>query len=248
MYRRRPQNYRRMIPKRRGRALRRPNTGRRWEHANISLHITRTVTNNSDTCFNNFVALASVLNLADAATATGLAYVNQVRHIEIGGIVCSYGCEDVSLAEDMDLTAISQETYCRFMILSDRVNGAGVPQGISAPFQRSTTPVITLAGMTPSTDQEQDFPEQIHYQDTWRCNTSNQEFTGANAGSLYGLHGQRVNPNRQGRVNKRLRLIIDELHGLYVNFALYTGASYAVPQARSYSTFVEGYLYYRVRM
>lgn len=230
---------------RRGRSTnRRVHAPRKFSRANFYFSGTLAVANLSDNCTNTAVLLARTLNLGEA-NGPGRAFADQVRGLEIGGVVLDYDMhEEGAILADLGPAAL--ESYQGFTLMSDRLDTTGALVSGAVQWQRVQPPIAQTAAGTPgATAEDVDFPMQIHWR-RWMP-VENDVRLLANAGSgLFAVDGQFVRTRRE-TLNKKLRLFLDDWHGLFFQFSIITGPSYAVGGVRNYRLFLQGQLYYRTR-
>lgn len=237
---------RRRFTSRRRSNLRRPHPPKKYSRANFYVSTTVAVANQSDNTTNTAVLLARTLNLGELAGA-GRSFSDQVRGIEIGGVVLDYGITE-GVSDFMVNTWPNVELYSGVTLLSDRLDATGAPvAAASVQWNRVQPPIAQTTAATPSsTAEDVDFPLQIHWRrfQPWRRRA--QALDAPVEGELYGIDGQflQMNPTT---LNKRLKLWLDDYHGLFFQFSFITGPAYAAGFPRTFHLFLQGQLYYRTR-
>jgi len=225
-----------------------PSNGKRWERANIWFEGDLGPVTAADSLFNSAVLLARVANLSDQSTTQGRATTHQIRGLQIGGIVASFGMEPVTSDFDEDLANNAQNNiWCQNALISDRLNVAGDPAALATTnWNRSQQPIASVGVATPSAAAEEwDFPTQIHFRETSLESINMMEFIDTNAGSLHGVNGQRLRMGRRGMINKRLRLYLDDLHGLFWCFSAWSSVNHG-GHGNTFRCWLSGTPYWRV--
>lgn len=224
----------------------RPRTGIRWQRANFMTFTVLTVNNVSDQTFNTAILMARTMNLGDITTGTGRSTADLVRGIEIGGVVLDYGIKDQSSYIAGSSTAALQ-LLNTFMLCSDRLDSFGSPNAAaSMQLGRTQPPMVQVSAANPSALAEDvDFPLQIHWRKTEEILHTATPVSGEGV-DLFGLDGQQVQ-TRRGTLNKRLRLFLDDYHGLFFVFSGTTGPAYASGFTRVFDVWVAGSIYYRTK-
>lgn len=216
-----------------------------WQRANLRID-SRNVVDEVGANVNTVLVLGQIANhLATDGDTAGRAYTNQVKFLEIGGLVFDWQLQLSDLASDFttppatDIWAIDNQ----IILVSDRMDTGGFPAAIDVNWFSSTTP-IPVAGATASDDEDGDFPTRVH----WR-----------HARNIVGGYGQfpdvtgNFTPSNtvvslQGSANLRLRLALDDEHVLAMHFAsVLTDLGSTIVAAEVRLTLV-GSMYYRVRV
>lgn len=214
-----------------------------WNRANFFFEGSIAVPNNSDTSTNLAVLLARIQNLQDSATAAGRAANDQVRWLEIGGIVFDYGLRREALYDVG--TGAGLGTSQHYCLATDRFDSAGNPNTLPiVQWQRSQPPVANAPAVSAGAEN-QDFPTKIHWRKFER--TPHYAVTvNAGEGELVAPEGQYL-VTRNPTLNKRLRLRLDPAQGLFFSFSVITGPAYAAGGTLGWTAWIQGQLFYRVR-
>lgn len=213
--------------------------------------VTTHVLNNGNPDFstvNTAIMLARHSNLMDTASGTGRGYADQVRWIDIGGVVMNYGMNRRSGWESQAQTAFDdQAVWNGVTLLTDRLDAGGAPvTAATTQWCDSQPPVAQVSASQPElTAQNQDFPTKIHFRKWWRDFYMAQEIV-TNAEPLVGVHGQRVQLDHP-TLNKKLRLRLGAEDGLFFQFSSIQGPGFEPATQVIYDVWVQGQIYYRVR-
>jgi len=214
-----------------------------WNRANFYADTSLTVNNASDTCFNSAILLARHNNLA-RITSEGFGYADQIRYIDIGGVVFDWGFRretsyDVGTGSSLGITQ-------GVTLATDRLDNTGAPTtAATVQWHRPQPPVAQISTTTPGADaQNQDFPVKIHWRKWERKPHYAVQVT--DTGVLEAPEGQYLDA-RNPTVNKRLKLRIGEQDGLFLIFSAITGPTYAAGGSLGWSIWVQGQIYYRTR-
>lgn len=208
--------------------------------------------------------LGNIINITDAGTnpstiVTSLAQIrghlgtdspqgrvldNAARALEIGGVVFRYeiiASSSIPGAIPDNTSEFTNRVDWRVLLVSDRLDTVGVPLAIPNWFN-VTNPVIA-AGSTDVEDLDDEYPTRIHWQNYHGTSWSNREGNGTGA-----LNSQTVHvDNRRGGANLRLRLRLDDQHGLFFHFAQAHSGSDGVENTFIGSLQIAGTIYYRWR-
>lgn len=217
-----------------------------WNRANFYFDNAVNVPNTSDSCTNSAVLLARHLNLAEISNV-GFGYSNQLRWLEVGGVVFDYGFRRES-GYDATLGASAQQVTQGVTLATDRLDTTGAPvTAATVQWQRVQEPVgqVSSTGVPASTAQNVDYPTKIH----WRKWERKPHYAvTVNAGEqLVAPEGQYLDA-RNATINKRLRLRLPPEHGLFLIFSVVTGPSYAAGGTLAWSFWAQGQIYWRTRL
>lgn len=211
-----------------------------WQRANFNIIATNVVDTGTPTG-----ALVTVMaqikdRVSDATTGTGRALGEQVKFLEVGGMVFDWSMylNDVSLADDTGLWSLQSQ----IILVSDRLDKDGNPAAIETEWFNNQTPV-SLASAQQVSDEENEYPTRVH----WRH--SRNIVGGAIASNTTG----RIYPSQnvvllQGSANLRLRLRLDDEHCLAFHLPLFianSGGAELLGGAVTYT--IAGSMYYRTR-
>jgi len=175
------------------------------------------------------------------------------KYIQISGLVFDWGWEQPDL--DGDNLGIQGEYWTTFQVLTDRMSidtGSGNPipssLGFYSPY-RSQWPMAVLSTSNPGVDTDQArLPTRVHFTKTEQRYANASRIQNDLEGILYYPQGQMVT-FRQPTFNRRLRIRLDEGHGLFFGWFTRTGPAFlnGSLQARSIRRWARGQIYYRVR-
>jgi len=229
---------------RRGPITRVPTRPKLWNRANFFFDTSITVANTSDNCTNSAVLLARHLNLGELS-APGRGYTDQVKWLEIGGVVFDWGIRrealyDVGTGSSLGVTQ-------GLTLLSDRLDATGAPiTAATAQWHRPQPPVAQVSASVPAaTAENADFPTKIHYR-KWERKPHYAVSVNAVEGDLVAPEGQYLD-FRNATVNKRLKIRLAADQGLFLVGSIVTGPSYAAGGSLGWSYWAQGQIYYRVR-
>lgn len=227
---------------RRGPSSRVPTRPKFWNRANWFVDTAVTVANTSDTCTNVAVLLARASNLADIGASAGRSYADQMRAVEVGGVVFDWGLRRETLYDVG--TGASLGVTQGVTLASDRLDITGAPvAAATVQWHRPQPPVATATNVSANAEN-QDFPTKIHWRKFER--KPHYAVTVNDINDLQAPEGQYLD-FRNATVNKRLKVRLDPQVGLFLIFSVITGPSYAAGGALNWSVWAQGQLYYRVR-
>lgn len=182
----------------------------------------------------------------------GTALQSMNRYIQVNGIVYDYGIEAADRASDRSLAG---DWYFCHQLFTDRIeyNASDVAFpatiGSYSPFE-TLFPVAVLTTTSPEFNQRQGvMPTRIHLSRTRHYDASMGQSEGDQTeNTLYWPTGQKVD-FREPTVNKRLRIRVDDNHGLFFGWFFRTGANFALPETdpRSIRRWARGQIYFRFR-
>lgn len=218
----------------------------RWEVGHFFFGNIINITDAADSNATIVTSLAQIPNhIGRSDDEQGRMISNMTRWLEIGGIVFRYEIvSSVSEASGTNVPSaaseLSDRTNWRVLLVSDRLDAVGSPVSIPNWFN-VTTPVVAAASTT-SEDLENEYPTRIHWQNFHGTTWANREGNGTGAVGPATFHVD----NRRGGANLRLRLRLDDEHGLFVHFAQSSSFSDSDRTVVG-SLLMTGTIYYRVR-
>jgi len=205
--------------------------------------------------YTNVASIA--LSLAQTTTSGPEQRVGQVlqsmgRAFQINGLVFDWGFE-LQNQDGTPTTNIGDFWSC-FQVLTDRIeygvpfDGSPAPASIGSysPFD-NYWPTAILSTTAPTvTERQPTMPTRIHFQKTEHWNAAAAQIINDGEGILYYPTGQSVN-FRRPTFNRRLRVRVDDNHGLFFAWHARTGPAFAVadPAGRQLRRWARGQLYYR---
>jgi len=246
-------SYSKPFRRRFGGGLRKSQTLQKWIAADFFVAITSDHPSGSATVQLNLIHLASVgLSYWGDATQSAL----DRRAIDIGGIVFDYGIEFPSVAGDaddvtntVDITPLeNMSAFYNIGLCYDRMHlesGIGpIPDCIQTwePF----TSDFPIGTSTPDIDQSAiSRPARVLWNKTHYKNFAMQLVLNNEGSDLYVPPLQSVQ-TRTGTVNRRLRLRLDQNHGLYLYCATLNEGNFAVDARALFRTvWFKGTLYWK---
>lgn len=178
-------------------------------------------------------------------TAQGRTLDNAARWLEIGGVVFRYevlfNANFPGGMEDQDAELQDLVTW-RVLLCSDRLDSVGQPTSIPNWFN-NTTPIIA-AGANAAEDLDNVYPTRIHWQN---FHTTSATLRAGSSTSAVGLQSTKVD-SRRGSGNLRLRLRLDDQHGLFWHFAQAHSSPSDSENVYVGSLLLTGTVYYRFRI
>lgn len=212
-----------------------------WQRANFDT-IQTTVVDVGSVRGNTVVMMAQIKDhLSDSTVGTGRAFGEQVKFLEVGGLVFDWQMtlNDVELEDNTPGLWLLQQ---QIILVSDRLDKDGLPASIDCDWTNTQTPV-SLASAQQSADEEQQYPTRVH----WR---HSRNLTGGYFEST--VTGARYPSNHvvslQGSANLRLRLRLDDEHCLAFHLPLFGAAGMGSGLlAAAVTNIIVGSMYYRTR-
>jgi len=221
-----------------------------WQRSNFSLIFQATATDENDP-FNTVIVMAQIDDhLGDDSTAAGRVQTNQIRTLEIGGIVFDWQLEAnavPALEEESGADTRYAGLLSSLLLCTDRLTMEGDPTAIDVAWFTSTTST-PVASSTEQIDEDQRFPTRVH----WRTS----RFFDCGSRLPVNSLGPEMQPTggrvvlAQGSKNLRLRLALSDEQALVFHWAttiptgFLTETSYAGVDS---TLFLNGSLYYRTR-
>lgn len=163
--------------------------------------------------------IAKILDhVADFTAGDGVVMASMVKSIDISSIVFDYGWQlGHSVISAQFDPVVNSYLALHTALCVDRLDASGVPVAVATwqPFE--VQPIVSAVGggLPATTTLEAGFPTRI----LWRehdCRNQGVATIVDTDGDLYFPYQTAVTPLRSGRVHKRLRLRLDDEHGLYI--------------------------------
>lgn len=186
-------------------------------------------------CANTLFELSKIKDrLADTGNAVGEAMANVSRSIDILAIdahwdVMSREPTNVAVAGSGSTVYQGAQSYIiRASIISDRLGSTGIPESVNTNYGVNQFPVRTVPGSAPDVaNLEWSWPVKTHWTDFETVYVLPQVYTDAiGENTLYAAQGTDVFIRRR-RVRRRLRVRLDDWHGLYFQVSLLTPPGFA---------------------
>lgn len=244
-------SFRRFSPRRsfrRGVRLRAPREPQRWEVGNVVIDQTYVLSAETDVVQTAVVALAQIpFHVGDVGTGQGRALNQFARKLEIGGIVFRYDIVDAAFSNWGEVGSFGangrNRVQHRVLLCSDRLDAVGQPSSIPNWFT-PTSPIVAVSASDPViTAEDQDFPTRIHWQNS---HAYNREVWQTGSATSVVAPNTRTFSTRGG-ANLRLRLALDDTHGLFFHFASRLQQLSPADIEISGQLRILGTIYYRVR-
>lgn len=227
------------------------------EMATFFFEDTVTLENSSNTTLSIYTVLASMpMSLGNASSSpenrVGTVLQSMNRYIQINGVVYDYGVSE-SFLDGEQTPEFSDYWFCH-QLFTDRVeyNASDVafPATIGSydPFD-TNFPVANLTTTSPEFNQRQGVqPTRVHLSRTRHRKAAANLITDTTEGALYYPAHQQVDI-REPTVNKRLRIRVDDNHGLFFGWFFRTSTSWAIPDVsdRFLKRWARGQIYFRFR-
>lgn len=215
-----------------------------WQRANLFIDSENIVTEEAAPTLTVSVLAQIIDHLATTTTAAGDVYNNQVKFLEIGGIVFDWQMMLTDLVVDFPTTQTSiWRINNQVLLVSDRLDETGIPVALNSNWFSSTTPV-PLAASTQDQDEDQRFPTRVHWRHARTIAGGYSQFPDV-AGDFQ--PSQSV-VSLQGSANLRLRLALDDEHCLAFHWTSLIAQGSPPVTAAAINLSVNGSIYYRVRM
>lgn len=213
-----------------------------WQRANLML-IQENVVDNPGAHFNSVIVIGRVANLSRDDDEGGKARNQQIRFLEIGGIVFDWQMELSDIA--LDFTTTPETDIWRIenqvLLVSDRLDEEANPVAIDTNWFSSTSP-IPLASAAAAEDEDQEFPTRVHWRHGRTIAGGYSQFPDV-TGNYQPSQNQ---VSLQGSANLRLRLKLDDEHCLAFHWTSLLRNTSATLAAAAINLNIWGSLYYRV--
>jgi len=215
-----------------------------WQRGQFALAPINTVSSPIDTGFTALI-LAQIYRNLDDTSAVGESHSNQVKYLEIGGIVFDW---QIIPGMSRGTTAFfdsNVDAFAQIVIASDRLDADGNPAAPGANWFTNTTPV-GVASATETQDEDHRFPTRVHYRHA--VAVSFNEAIGASAGGTGTAYPAESHVIRtQGSKSLRLRLRLDDEHALVAYTHLATDGQFPSEGFQIFTkTMLVGSIYYRL--
>jgi len=246
---RRSNNFRRPVPRRRSFSRNRTHTVKKlghWQRANFSLLFEMDLFEQNNPSLLVAVVTQIQNHLGDSSTAAGRLRVNEVRALEIGGIVFDWQITARGLPAVEPSGSSNLATLLSTLVLAtDRLDSDGAPAALASEWFNSTTP-IPVAASTEAKDEDIDYPTRVHWRTT-RAQECGRTLPINSLGPEYAATPYAV-VLANGSKNLRLRIALDDQQALVFHWAsnAVALATAAIAGIRS-TLYINGSLYYRVR-
>lgn len=221
-----------------------PKKSGHWQRANFALAPINSVDGPNQQEFTTLILAQIFRNLADGATAAGENFTNQVKYLEIGGMVFDWQFMP-TMQRGTTLFGENLHAFAQVIIFSDRIDSDGNPAAPDANWFNNTTPV-GVATAVEGQDEDHKYPTRVHYRHAVGLDFDETVFSaGANGGdgTTAAVHQIRT----QGSKSLKLRLRLDDEHALCVCFHLATDNQYPTTSISiDCKMMFVGSLYYRV--
>lgn len=168
-------------------------------------------------------------HVGDETTTQGQTLNAYAKAIEIGGVVWDAD----AFMNQSPVAAVSAHMLQWFMICVSRLDLGNSPSGVGFDPFNTQKPVATLTVAQPATNLEADYPDRILHREFWTYAIGANDTLATSQGS--------IRPSGRGK-SLRLRIRLDDLHGLYFYFASHQSTGSTVNTTHVAS----GSLYYRL--
>lgn len=244
----------RRSPMRRGRGLRPSKALQRWQAADFFVSSAVAHPAGSGTMQIQMFQLAAQSQLITATTNTDIAFQSTVHSVQIGGLVYDWGVEFVGGAGDGgggdttdldDMAAWYNVGLCYDRMFFDTLGGAFFPAAISSWEPFASDFPINIASLS-SAQLEAQRPTRVLHNKSFFRDFGAPIIVNQGESTLHVPQYQHLAP-RFGTFNRRLRLRLDQDHGLFFYVAtLNTGGFSVDAAARDRVIWFRGTLYYRI--
>lgn len=223
----------------------------RVQRANFLLHSNlTTVPGTSFASVNVAFELAKILDhVADFTAGDGVVMASMVRSIDISSIVFDYGyIQPFSVFSVAFDPLTDRQLFLHTMLCVDRLGPGGVPDAVATvePFETQSIVSAVGGGIPATTTLEQGWPSRVLWREHDYRNQGIITITDT-SDDLYTLTNQAVYRERSGRVHKRLRLRLDDEHGLYLVASACNGTAGAL-DGTPIEFWAGGCIYYKVNL
>jgi len=219
-----------------------PKRSGHWQRGNIALFPIISVNTSLDTAITTLILAQTFRNLGGDSDAQGKSYGNQVKFLEIGGIVFDWR---MIFTQSRGTTAFFDDSINvvgQILLVSDRLDGDGNPVATSSNWFTNTTPT-GIADATETQDEDHKYPTRVHYRAA-RAWDGNDRQTRPATSSDDANHSTF---HAQGSKSLRLRTRYDDEHALSVVMHLATDNTFPSENILvTMKTMFVGSLYYRV--
>lgn len=240
MYRRRSTRARSSNFRRRPRTHE-PKRSGHWQRGNIALFPELTVDTSADAQITTLILAQIFRNLGGDSDVQGKSYGNQVKFLEIGGIVFDWRM--IFTSSRGSTAAFDNENVVgQILLVSDRLDADGNPAAVTSNWFTNTTPTGVAEG-TETQDEDHKFPTRVHYRAARAADFN--DLVLSPAGDH--LPANRSTFSAQGSKSLRLRTRYDDEHCLSLVLHLATDNTFPSENVQvTMKTMFVGSLYYRV--
>lgn len=224
-----------------------PAANRVWQRASFTADANVSLDGADNTVTATF-KLAGTRAIGDAGTPPGLAMDQALRSVNVGGIVFGRIIHPTTQAWSADDIPTDAFTICREHLVLDRLDDGGAAVAINPAYQRSQFPIAnaSTAADSPAPETEEvDYPMKVLWSNVFRSNLCVYHVTDLPEGDGAVLDNGAIRPNL-GVLNKRLKVRIDDYHGLFYQCSFITLPSFSSTANHGYKIAISGWLYYRL--
>lgn len=235
--------------RRSGPRLHAPTKPRIWQRANFYFTQSQTFDDAQGLDPQNTVLVLGQIDdrVGDSSTGVGRAQAELWKYLDIGGIVMDWSMY-ASIENEFDGSLLEDqfELHSQLLLCVDRLDNVSNPVAVACNWFNNTTPVSLASGQT-TEDEDNEYPTRV----LWRAAAFHRPpwvphaLTGGQPTTNVGaLNGHNVVLG-SGRINKRLKLRIDDQHQLNLHLTGKANLTPAADVSRSLRFAVVGSLYYR---
>lgn len=220
-----------------------------WQRANFFLGTALIFNDEQGVDPINFVFELALIHdrVGDSTTGIGRAQSEMWKYCDVGGIVMDYWVHaPVINQENGELIEDDSEYFSQLLLCVDRLGADAAPVAIDCNWFNNTMPITTALAQE-AQDQDEVFPTRVLWRTaqwhgaSWVPHALAGGLPTTNVGSL---DTQQVSMGH-GRINKRLKLRLDDEHELNLHFTAKANTTTAAGVTRDVRFRAVGSLYYR---
>lgn len=219
-----------------------PRKAGRYQRGNFFLTSTNFV--NAPNQNNNIVlVLAKISEIIAPVNSTTTSINEAVKNLDIGGIKFKYVVQDQTPTTFIGNNSVVRVGAVQTLVCSDRLDQGGLPEAITTGWNLNTTPTA-LASAQSAADLDSVYPTRVHWRNMHLIGL--QEIERSVTTTNTWVNRQPNVRSSEGSANLKLRLRLDDEHGLTFHHCFSTDSTFPTPGAEvDYKLWLAGSIWYR---